>query len=268
MPPGVREALASTGVGVEERAGRVMALPADASGAAAVVRLARERGWVVAPAWARAEALTRPPVVVSLERMAAITEVLPADLMAVVEAGVTAGALEERLREHAMFWPVSDEAAPDEAVGDILARAPGNWTRRGNLVRRYVLGLDAVLADGEVARTGSRTVKCVTGYDLKQLFIGSRGALGIVVSAVLRLEADGRREAIREAYARDFAGLAAAAAMGGSAAKESGGGSPRSGAAAGGLTILARLKAELDPDGVFPPLDALFGADALPGGRG
>jgi len=246
---GVREKLAALGVESVERAGRVTALPVSACEVGAVVRLARQEGLVVAPAWTPAGAVAPGAVGVSTERMNAITEILPADLMAVVGAGVTVGALEERLRGHSMFWPVSDEAGPDDAVGDILARASGGWTRSGNLVRKYVLGLEAVLADGAVVKTGSRTVKCVTGYDLRQLFIGSRGVFGVIVSAVLRLEAAPRREVLRATYEADFAGLEAAVGPCG------GGQLPD----AGRLAVLGRLKAELDPDGVFPPVAVAVG---------
>lgn len=243
----VRDKLASIGIESEVRAGRVVALPVSACDVGAVVRLARQEGWMVAPSWMPADALPLTPVHVSTERMGAIAEILPADLMAVVGAGVTVGALEERLREHSMFWPVSDEADPGDAVGDILARAPGSWTRSGNLIRKYVLGLDAVLADGAVVKTGSRTVKCVTGYDLRQLFIGSRGVFGVIVSAVLRLEAAPKREILRATYERDFAGLT------------EGRGSEGGAAVGGSLAVLRRLKKELDPDGVFPPVEVAVG---------
>jgi glycolate oxidase len=250
----VRDKLASIGVRTVERAGRVVALPVSACETGAIVKLARREGWMVAPSWMPAGALPLTPVHVSTERMGAITEVLPADLMAVVGAGVTVGALEERLREHAMFWPVSDEAAPDDAIGDILARATGNSTRGGNLVRKYVLGLEAVLADGAVVKTGSRTVKCVTGYDLRQLFIGSRGVFGVIASAVLRLEAAPRRGVLRATYERDFAGLAGERAGGGAP-----GGAPAAAPDRGSLAVLRRLKKELDPDGVFPPVEVAVG---------
>ena len=262
----MREVLASIGVESAERAGRVVALPADASGIGAVLRLARERGLVVAPEWMAFPGLPAACLRLSVERLSGITEVLPADLMAVVGAGATLGALEGRLRADGMFWPAGDGLPPRTMVGDILARAPGSWTRRGNLARRYVLGLEAVLADGEVVRTGSRTVKWVTGYDLRALFIGSCGVLGVVCSAVLRLEPEPRREAIRAVYERDFAGLEAASdaapavpAVGDRAATAAGPLAADAPAGAGGaLDILRRLKRELDPHGVLPPAEAAF----------
>ena len=260
----MREVLASIGVESAERAGRVVALPADASGIGAVLRLARERGLVVAPAWMAFPGLPAACLCLSVERLSDITEVLPADLMVVTGAGATVGTIEERLATDGMFWPAADGIGADETVGDILARAPGSWTRRGNLARRYTLGLEAVLADGEVVRTCSRTVKCVTWYDLKALFVGSRGTLGVICSAVLRLEPLPRRESVRAAYERDFAGLegaATAAPAVPAAGAAGGGGATGDGGATGGsgaLDILRRLKRELDPDGVLPPAEAAF----------
>jgi len=244
----VRDRLALIGIGSEERAGRVVALPVSASEVGAVVGLARREGWIVAPDWMPTDRLPLAPLLLSVERMAEITEVAPADLMAVADAGVTVGALETRLQGEALFWPASDGTAGDRRIGDLVASAPGNATRLGNQIRRYVLGLSAVLADGSLLRAGSRTVKCVTGYDLRQLFIGSRGTLGIVTGVTLRLEAVSRREAIVTACRRDFAGLERDEPVVAAGRQ-----------ADGSLTVLRRLKAELDPDGIFPPAEAAMG---------
>jgi FAD/FMN-containing dehydrogenase len=264
----MRDRLSAIGVELREETGRATALPASAQGVAAVVDLARDEGWVVTPHWVGLRG-SGSVLHLSPERLCEIEEVAPADLMAVVGAGVTVSALEERVAADGLCWPPSSFCAPDDMIGDILARLPGGWTMEGNLARRYLLALAAVLADGSLLRAGSRTVKCVTGYDLKQLMVGSCGVLGIVTSLTLRLEAEANRESVLERYRRDFEGMAPLACSDQPGrADESGGAGTRpgtgggaietAGGADGALLLLERLKQELDPDGVFPGVTSLL----------
>lgn len=248
------EKLRDSGVHTEDRAGRAVALPDSTDGVVAVVNVAREAGRVVAPWWV---ADSGGVILISLERLASVDEVVPADLMAVVGAGLTCGALNDAVREARLYWPGADVSEPGSMVGDVIARAPGNWTLSGNVLRRYVLGMDAVLADGQVLRTGSRTVKWVTGYDLRQLFMGSRGTLGVVTRLTLRLESLANRDAVRDRYEREFAGLNALGDEPWPAADVL----PDAGPVIGSLDVLRLLKAELDPDGVFPAAESAFGAE-------
>jgi glycolate oxidase len=140
----------------------------------------------------------------------------------------------------------------------------------GNLARRYLLALAAVLADGSLLQAGARTVKCVTGYDLKQLLVGSCGTLGVLTSLTLRLEATPNRESVLERYRRDFEGMAPVAGSGQPVRADSGGADTRTGIAGGAtetacdtdgaLLLLERLKRELDSHGVFPDV-----TDLVPG---
>lgn len=271
----MRDRLSAIGVGLREETGRATALPASAQEVAAVVDLARDEGWVVTPHWAELGD-SGSVLHLSPERLCEIEEVAPADLMAVVGAGVTVAALEERVAADGLCWPPSSFCSPDDLLGDIVARLPGGWTMEGNLARRYLLALAAVLADGSLLRAGARTVKCVTGYDLKQLMVGSRGVLGIVTSLTLRLEAVANRESVLERYRRDFEGMAPVAGSGHPAPADSGGGADARTGSAGGvaeidggaaetaagadgaLLLLERLKRELDPDGVFPDVTDLL----------
>jgi glycolate oxidase len=237
----------------------VVALPASTSDVAVVVSHACEARCVVAPHWLAGDGLSPDWIYVSLERLSDVEEIAAADLMAVAGAGVTVGRLGSALAERDLYWPVSDAARPDEMLGDIVAGAPSNWTLRGNLARRYVLALEAVLGDGTVLGVGSRTVKCVTGYDLKQLFTGSCGTLGIVTRLTLRLEAAANREAVRERYRVEFEGLeelAADRAADPARGAADPGGDP---AGAGSLAVLERLKRELDPNAVLPPVSVVWG---------
>ncbi len=271
------ERLERAGIRIEHRAGRAVALPGATDGVVAVVNAAREAGWVIAPWWGGADAgvvHARVPdadaasseiagnpssaaaVHLSTERLAGINEVVPPDLMAVIGAGVTCAVLNARVATDGLYWPGGDVAEGDSAAGDVIARAPGNWTLAGNVLRRYLLGMEVVLADGRVLHTGSRTVKWVTGYDLRQLFVGSRGTLGIVTGLTVRLESLANRDAVRQRYEREFAGL------------ETLGDAPWPAAAvlddapvAGSPDVLRLLKAELDPEGVFPAAETAFGAE-------
>jgi FAD/FMN-containing dehydrogenase len=272
----MRDRLSAIGVQLREETGRATALPASAQEVAAVVNLARDEGWVVTPHWA--ETGDGGSVLhLSPERLCDVDEVAPADLMAVVGAGVTVAALEERVAADGLCWPPSSFCAPDDMIGDIIARLPGGWTMEGNLTRRYLLALAAVMADGSLLRAGSRTVKCVTGYDLKQLMVGSCGVLGIVTSLTLRLEAAANRESVLERYRKDFEGMAPVADSGartgsGDGAAETGSGvdgatdsagaSGTASGADGALLLLERLKRELDPDGVFPDVTSLLPSEA------
>ena len=261
----MRDRLTSIGVEMRDEAGRATALPANAQEVTAVVDLARDEGWVVTSH--QAQPGNRGPVLhVSPERLCEIEEVAPADLMAVVGAGVTVAALEERVSVDGMCWPPSSFCAPDDLLGDVIARLPGGWTTEGNLARRYLLALAAVMADGSLLHAGARTVKCVTGYDLKQLLVGSFGTLGVVTSLTLRLEAVANRESVLERYRRDFEGMSPVAGSGvpvqagssSSAAETDGGVTETSGDTDGAFVLLERLKRELDPDGVFPDVTTLL----------
>jgi len=247
--------LREAGIDARERAGRAVALPRDTNGVVSVVNLAREAAFVVAPEWASG---LDSAVFLSLERLDAVEEVVPADLMAVVGAGVTCAALDERVVADGLYWPGGDVSEPAALVGDIFARAPGNWTLAGNILRRYVLALEVVLADGQVLATGARTVKWVTGHDLRQLFIGSRGTLGVITGLTLRLEALANRDVVRERYEREFRGLEE---MGDDERSLAGAGTSQVDAW-GSREILALLKAEFDPTGVFRDAETAFDEEA------
>ncbi len=213
-----------------------------------------------------------------------IENIAPDDLMTDVGSDVTLAALAAALFGHGLFWPPALLADAEVTVGDFLARAPGGHTRLGSTVRRYVLAIDARLADGQVMRAGARTVKCVTGYDLKQLFIGSRGCLGTILGATLRLEAEANRAAVERRLEEDFAGLEgdlrgreARGADGVSSASIDDGslgdaGPPPGGrsaapAFAGWRDVLAMLKQELDPEGRLPSIEACWPEGGSPAGE-
>lgn len=127
-------------------------------------------------------------ILLSMERMRAILEVdLDAATMT-VEAGAPLETIQQRAAEAGRLFPLDLGARGSCTIGGNLAtNAGGNRVLRYGMARDLVLGLEAVLADGTVLTSLNKMMKNNAGYDLKQLFIGSEGTLGIVTRAVLRL---------------------------------------------------------------------------------
>ena len=130
----------------------------------------------------------RGGIVLSVARMNRIKEIHFADGVAVVEPGVITGELQAAVRERGLFYPPDPASLKDCSIGgNIATNAGGPRCLKYGVTRPYVLGLEVVLADGRVLRTGSRTHKNKTGFDLIGMFVGSEGLLGVVTEATLRL---------------------------------------------------------------------------------
>lgn len=115
-----------------------------------------------------------------------IVEYEPAEMIAVVEAGVRVGTLAEVLAEGGQEWP--SDAPADATVGGVICAAANSPRRLGvGAIRDTVLEVDVVTGDGRIIRGGARTVKNVTGYDLPRLLTGSLGTLGVVVQVALKV---------------------------------------------------------------------------------
>ncbi|HWL54838.1 MAG TPA: FAD-linked oxidase C-terminal domain-containing protein [Chthoniobacteraceae bacterium] len=127
-------------------------------------------------------------IALSLAGMNRIREIHVADGVAVVEPGVVTGHLQAAAREKGLFYP-PDPASLKECTigGNIATNAGGPRCLKYGVTRPYILGLEVVLASGEILRTGGRTHKNKTGFDLIGPFVGSEGLLGIVTEAILRL---------------------------------------------------------------------------------
>jgi glycolate oxidase len=109
-------------------------------------------------------------------------------MLAVVGAGVLNGELKRAARQHGLWYPPDPSSFEFCSIGGNLAtNAGGLCCVKYGVTTDYVLGCDVVLADGTLLRLGGRTIKDVAGFDLKRLFVGSEGTLGIITSATLRL---------------------------------------------------------------------------------
>lgn len=130
----------------------------------------------------------RGGIVLSVARMQRIKEIHFEDGVAVVEPGVITGRLQAEARKQGLFYPPDPASLKECSIGGNLAtNAGGPRCLKYGVTRHYVLGLEAVLADGRVLRAGGRTHKNKTGFDLVSLFVGSEGLLGIITEATLRL---------------------------------------------------------------------------------
>jgi FAD/FMN-containing dehydrogenase len=129
-----------------------------------------------------------PCVVVSLERMRAIRELDRAAGTITAEAGVVMEKVQQAADAAELFFPLDIGGRGSCQIGgNVSTNAGGNRVLRFGMARDLVLGVEAVLADGTVINALNKVIKNNTGYDLRQLFIGSEGTLGIITAVVLRL---------------------------------------------------------------------------------
>jgi glycolate oxidase len=126
-------------------------------------------------------------LLVSFERMAAILEIDTDNHVAVVQPGVTLEQLDEATAGHGLVYPVFPGESSASLGGNVATNAGGMRAVKYGVTRHQVLGVEAVLAGGEVIRTGGKFVKSSTGYDLTQLIVGSEGTLALVTEATLKL---------------------------------------------------------------------------------
>jgi glycolate oxidase len=166
--------------------------PGSAAEVAAVLRAAGEQGL---PVTARGSGTglsggaipRRGAVVVSFERMNRVLEIDRENNVAVVQPGVTLAGLDAAAAEAGLVYPVFPGEMSASLGGTIATNAGGMRAVKYGVTRQHVLGIEAVLASGEVFRAGGKLVKISSGYDLTQLIIGSEGSLALVTEATVRL---------------------------------------------------------------------------------
>jgi glycolate oxidase len=130
----------------------------------------------------------RGGIVLSLIRMNRILEVSFADAVALVQPGVFTADLKRAARTQKLFYPPDPASMKDCTIGgNVATNAGGPRCLKYGVTRNYVIGLEVVLPNGEVLRTGGRVHKNKTGFDLIGLFVGSEGMLGVVTEVTLRL---------------------------------------------------------------------------------
>lgn len=167
--------------------------PTSTDEVAAIVRLAAAHRTPIVPRGAGTglsggAIAVEGALTVVLTRMNRILEIDADNQVAVVQPGVINADLGRAVTERGLFYPPDPASFESCTIGGNLAENSGGLRCvKYGVTRDFVLGLEVVLADGSVIRTGGRTVKDVMGYDLTHLFIGSEGTLGIVTEATLRL---------------------------------------------------------------------------------
>ncbi|GJP29648.1 hypothetical protein CLOM_g19283 [Closterium sp. NIES-68] len=165
--------------------------PRSTEQVAAVVRVCAQHGVPVVAygGGTSLEGHTTTPmggVTINMTRMASVLAVHAADMDAVVQPGITWGALNDHLRPLGLFFPL--DPGPGATIGGMAAtRCSGSLAVRYGTMRDNVIALKAVLASGEVVKTAARTRKSAAGYDLTRLLIGSEGTLGVITEVTVRL---------------------------------------------------------------------------------
>ncbi|MGH8148636.1 MAG: FAD-binding oxidoreductase [Steroidobacteraceae bacterium] len=187
--------------------------PHSTAEVSAALRLCHARGQPVVPHGGRTNlvegtATSAGEIILSLERMNRIEHVDGPGRTMRVEAGAILQKVHEEAERHDLLFPLDLGARGSCTIGgNISTNAGGVRVLRFGMMRSLVLGVEAVLADGTVLTSLNRMLKNNAGYDLKQLFIGSEGTLGIVTRAVLRLFPKPRSVATAFVACRNFEAL-------------------------------------------------------------
>ncbi|WP_156865011.1 FAD-binding oxidoreductase [Pajaroellobacter abortibovis] len=150
-------------------------------------------------------------IVLATHALSVIKDIDRPNQIAVVEPGVTTGQLHRAVEQEGLFYPPDPNSLASCQIGGNLAEnAAGPRAFKYGVTRDYVLGVEVCLMGGRVLRTGRRTSKGVTGYDITALLVGSEGTLGIFTEATLQLVPKPPAVATLLAYFKDIAASARA----------------------------------------------------------
>ncbi len=128
-------------------------------------------------------------LMLSLHKMADIVDIDPVNRLARVQPGVINADLKAAVAEHGLYYPPDPASFEMSSIGgNVATNAGGLCCVKYGVTRDYVVGLEVVLADGRVIRTGRTTIKSTTGLDLTGLFVGSEGLLGVITEITVKLE--------------------------------------------------------------------------------
>ena len=158
-----------------------------------ILKMANEERFPVTPrgagtGLAGAAVPSQGGLVLDLCRMAEIRDIRIADRLAVVEPGVVYADLEKALAPYGFFFPPDPASSKVCTIGgNVATNAGGIRGAKYGVTRDYVMGLEVVLPDGRITRTGSGCMKSASGYDLTRLFVGSEGTLGIFTEITLKI---------------------------------------------------------------------------------
>src|SRR6266704_2700246 len=170
-----------------------VALPRSTKSVSAVLRFANQHHIPITPRGAGYGYVggcvpIRGGIVLSLARMNRIKEINEDDFVAVVQPGVITKDLQIAVEKKGLYYPPDPASRAESFIGgNIATNAGGPRCLKYGVTRDYVLGLEAVLANGSIVRVGGRTHKNKTGFDFARLFTGSEGMLAVVTEATLKL---------------------------------------------------------------------------------
>lgn len=172
----------------------VVAWPKNTEEIVRIVRWAINRGLKIVPRGAGTGMaggtipVNSRSIVISLERMNNVVDINTRNLIATVEPGVINGDFQKELLIHELFYP-PDPASLEYCTigGNVSTNAGGPRAIKYGVTRNYVMELEVILSNGNVLSLGGKTVKRVVGYEIKELFIGSEGTLGIISKVSLRV---------------------------------------------------------------------------------
>lgn len=195
--------------------GRFLVMPAATEQVAAVLRTCNLSGQPVIPIGGmtnlvQACATTANDIGLSLARLDHIEEVDPVAQTMTVQAGVTLARAQQAAEAAGLYFPV-DIGSRDNCMlgGNVATNAGGTKVIRYGMIRDSILGLEAVLADGTVISSMNRYIKNNSGFDLKHLFIGTEGTLGVITRIVFRLSVAPGSHSVALLGARSYADIVA-----------------------------------------------------------